>query len=434
MMKMVENLAEKLNNEPQIVRQRLVLIACLSREMGFSVYAVGGFVRDLILEIDDFDLDIVVEGDAIALARELSQRLEADFTKHKRFGTATLITKDGVKLDLATAREELYEQPAALPKVRPGSIKDDLKRRDFSINAMAVDISEGGFGRLVDFFGGREDLFNKRIRVLHDLSFIDDPTRILRAIRFEQRFDFKIDPQTLKLLGQARKMRMLERVHKHRLRDELSLILKEPFPLKAIRRIHSLYGLKFIHPALRIDNDTFSLLRQAERVCRWFRDNFAHHHKHRVDGWLLYLAVLLEGLELNSLEAVLREFAFHKNDVKKIIFFKTSSGNVIKRLKGISRPSAIYKILFGLSCTELLMALLKSADKEARGKIQDYLGAYSGLRIHLSGEELKELGMPPGPDFKKILRQLLYAKLDGKFFTKEEELHYLKTRILKDRS
>ena len=425
----MENLAEKLNKEPREVRERLKFIAHLAKEFNFPVYVVGGFVRDLILDIDDFDLDIVVEGDAIGLARELSLRLNADFIKHKRFGTATVVTQDAVKLDLATAREEDYEQPASLPRVRSGSIRDDLKRRDFSINAMAVDISEGGFGRLVDFFKGREDLRNKRLRVLHNKSFIDDPTRILRAIRFEQRFDFKIDRPTLRLIQEARKKEMLEKVHPHRLRDELILILKEPDPTKGIRRISKLYGFKFLQRDLHIDSQTFILLKQINGIYAWFKDNFSHKHRPKVERWLLYLMVLLENLDEHRLGLTLREFAFHKNDLKKIISFKADAAKAIAKLKGASSPSSVQRILSWLSYEVLLLLLLKTEDEELKKKIRDFLFVYSQIRTHLSGDELKELGMLPGPDFKKILKQLLYAKLDGKFTTKEEELCYLKTLI-----
>src|SRR3989338_948177 len=184
----MENLNEKLKSCSSEILARLKFIAALAGEFNYPVYIVGGFVRDLILGVEDFDLDIVIEGDGIHFAKELSHRLKADFIKHRRFQTATIVIKDkthpqvkifgsGIKIDIATARKEIYEQPAALPKVSPGTIKEDLGRRDFSINAMALSISENTFGQLVDFYDSREDLGNKRIRVLHPLSFIDDPTR-----------------------------------------------------------------------------------------------------------------------------------------------------------------------------------------------------------------------------------------------------------------
>lgn len=432
----MENLADKLNQEPPEVIRSLRLISGIAGELGYPVYAVGGFVRDTILGVDDFDLDIVVEGDGIRLTRELSRKLNVDWIAHKRFGTATIDIPGEVKikLDVATARKEMYDSPAALPRVSFGSIKDDLKRRDFTINAMAVDISQDSFGRLVDFFSGRKDLRDKVLKVMHNLSFIDDPTRILRAIRFEQRFDFRIEPRTLKLIKESLSKGMLERVHKHRLRDELILILKEPDPLKCLRRITSLRGFTFIHPGLSVDKKTFALLKRIDELYEWFADNFVHKHKHKVQKWLLYLIVLLQDLSSLQLKRTLQSFAFHNEDIQKVISFKKDTAKIISQLKKKTLASGIHKILFPLSYEVVLLMLLKAKDDQVKRKIQDFLRVYSGIQIHLRGDELKELGISPGPDFKRILREILYAKLDGKFSTKEEELVYLKNEIFPHRA
>lgn len=428
----MENLADKLNQEPPEILRNLKLIGDIARELNYPVYAVGGFVRDIILGVEDFDLDVVVEGDGINLTRELSHKLNVDWTAHKRFGTATIDIPGEVKikLDVATARREIYDSPAALPKVSFGSIKDDLKRRDFTINAMAVDISRDSFGRLVDFFAGRKDLRDKVLRVMHNLSFIDDPTRILRAVRFEQRFDFRIEPRTLRLIKESLAQGMLERVHRHRLRDELVLILKEPDPVKCLRRIDKLRGFKFIHPGLGADEKTFALLKRVDGLYGWFAENFVHKHKHKVEKWLLYLIVLLENLSVPELKKTLHGFAFHKKDIRKIISFKKDTAQIISRLKKKTSISGIYKILFPLSYEVILLMLLKARNGQVKRKIQDFLRVDSGTQIHLRGDELKELGLTPGPGFKMILKELLYAKLDGKFNTKEEELLYLKSEIL----
>ena len=428
----MENLADKLNREPPEVLRSLKLIGAIAGEFGYPVYAVGGFVRDIILGVEDFDLDIVVEGDGINFTRELSRKLNVGWTAHTRFKTATIHIPGEVKikLDVATARQEIYDSPAALPRVSFGSIKDDLRRRDFTVNAMALDISRDNFGRLVDFFNGRGDLRDKVLRVMHNLSFIDDPTRILRAVRFEQRFGFRIEPFALRLIKESLAQGMLERVHKHRLRDELILILKEPSPVKSLRRIAKLRGFRFIHSSLNIDQKTFALLKRVDELYKWFAQNFVHKHKHKVERWLLYLIVLLENLSLVKLKRTLQSFAFHKNDIQKVISFKKDTAKVISKLKKEIPASGIHKILFPLSYEVVLLMLLKAKDVQIKRKIQDFLRAYSGTQIHLRGDELKELGLRPGPDFKLILKELLDAKLDGKFSTKEEELVYLKNEIL----
>lgn len=424
----MKSLSERLKKQPPEVLARLRFIGKAARELGYPAYVVGGFVRDLLLGVEDYDLDIVVEGDGIDFAQELSSHLHCGFVKHKQFGTATLITHDKVKIDLATARQETYEYPASLPKVKPCAIKDDLARRDFTINALALGISEDNFGTLVDFFDAGEDLNKKVIRVLHDLSFIDDPTRILRAIRFEQRFGFAIERHTLRLLKDAAKKQMLQKVHKHRLRDELILILKEPQAFKCLKRINTLCGFAFIESGFRLKKNTLPGLKEMGEIYAWFRANFPHQHK--VELWLLYLTVLLEHLDGQQLRKVLREFAFRKYEMDAVIIFKEKSSAILSRLKTPIAPSGIYKILHPLPYEALLCIFVKARDKKVKDKIKNFLFTYRGIQIHLNGQELQAMGMAPGPQFKQILSQLLYAKLDGKFKTKEEELLYLQEKVL----
>lgn len=189
--------------------------------MGYKAFLVGGTVRDIILDKESLDLDITVEGDAIKLGERLAEELGGTLVAHKMFGTCTLELKGKVKIDFATARKETYEKPAALPKVEPSSLKDDLARRDFTINAMAMSLNKEDFGRLIDLFGGREDLAKGIIRVMHDKSFIDDPTRIFRAVRFGKRFGFAIDRRTLRLIESAIKKGMLNKLSKYRINKEL---------------------------------------------------------------------------------------------------------------------------------------------------------------------------------------------------------------------
>lgn len=438
----MENLTEKLKSQPEEILALLKFITALAGEFNYPVYIVGGFVRDLILGVEDFDLDIVIEGDGIHFAKELSHRLKADFIKHRRFQTATIVIKaqthhqgkffgSGTKIDIATARKEIYEQPASLPRVSPGTIKDDLGRRDFSINAMALSISAGSFGQLVDFHNSREDLRNKRIRVLHCLSFIDDPTRILRIIRFEQRFNFKLEKNTLRLLKESAGLKMLQKVHKHRLRDELILIFKEPQAVRCIRRVYDLCGFEFIHQGLRLSGPMLAMLKKANGIHMWFKDNFPH--KRRLELRVLYLSVLLEGLSYTLLRKVLTDFAFHKSESRIVLSYKSDTQRVRLKLKAAVRPSSIYKILEPLRYEVIILILAKTSEARIKNKLKDFLRLYNGMRIFTSGHELKELGVKPGPDFKEILKTLLYAKLDKKFHTKEEELSYLQDKILSKR-
>ena len=250
--------------------------SALANSSGFDIYLVGGVVRDLILKRKVFDLDIVVEGNAIAFAKELAGLLKSEFRRHHSFGTAT-INFDGHKIDFATARTEKYSHRGALPKVSPASLDKDLLRRDFTINAMAISLNKADYGKLIDIYNGLEDLEKGLIRVLHPVSFQDDPTRILRAIRFEQRFSFEIEPGTFKLMKKALKEQSLELVGPHRLRDEIILILKESKPSNYIKRIKELVGFSFIGKAIELGRMSFLLLARIEEAVLYYEKRFKKH-------------------------------------------------------------------------------------------------------------------------------------------------------------
>ena len=211
-----------MKNVDKNIMRLLKRIGDLANSMRYTAFLVGGTVRDLILGKESLDLDITVEGDAIKLGELLAKELDGTLVAHKMFGTCSLALKGKLKIDFATARRETYEHPGALPKVEPSSLKDDLARRDFTINAMAVSLNKKDFGKLVDLFGGRRDLARGVIRVMHDKSFIDDPTRIFRAVRFGERLRFAIDRRTLRLIESAIKKGMLDKLSKYRINKELA--------------------------------------------------------------------------------------------------------------------------------------------------------------------------------------------------------------------
>lgn len=241
-MKNIKKLLEK--RLPKPVFQLLAKIGKWAEEYGSSAYLVGGCVRDLLLGVKNLDLDITLEANAIEFVQFLKTKIELSAKTYRKFGTATITLAGGFKIDLASARRESYAHPAALPTVFLSSINDDLGRRDFSINAMAVNINPDNFGQPLDLFNGQKDLQQAKIRVLHDNSFIDDPTRILRAIRFEQRYGFKIEPKSLKLMHNAIASGLLEKLSGARFKREFNLLLKEKQPQKVIARFNQLLNLK----------------------------------------------------------------------------------------------------------------------------------------------------------------------------------------------
>ncbi|MCX5693072.1 MAG: hypothetical protein NTX47_05255 [Candidatus Omnitrophica bacterium] len=209
------------------------IVGKIADKLKIPAYTVGGPVRDKLLGISNCDLDFVVEGDGIKFAEALNKKLKGRLTAYKAFGTATIKLK-GKRIDIVTSRKETYTHPAAYPTVKPGAIKDDLFRRDFTINAMAIGLNKKNFGRLVDFYGGRKDLKKGIIRIMHDKSFMDDPTRIFRAVRFSVRFGFKIEPHTKKLIKEAVLDGFLGEVNAGRIRKEIELFLKEKNPKKCL--------------------------------------------------------------------------------------------------------------------------------------------------------------------------------------------------------
>jgi len=209
------------------------IVGKIADKLKISAYIVGGPVRDKLLGIANYDLDFVVEGDGIKFAEILNKILKGKLTTYRSFGTATVALKEK-KIDIVTARKETYKYPAAYPTIKPGTIKDDLFRRDFTINAMAISVNKKNFGELVDFYGGQKDLKKGVIRILHDKSFMDDPTRIFRAVKFSVRFGFKIEPHTKKLIKEAALDGLLGEVNAGRIRKEIELFLKEKNPKKCL--------------------------------------------------------------------------------------------------------------------------------------------------------------------------------------------------------
>ena len=266
MYKIPVNIGDLLCRLPLDILNLLRDAGVCAEEMGFEAYAVGGLVRDLFLRRDNLDVDVVIEGNGIAFAARFSVDHGARLLTYEKFGTANIVLPDGFKIDVATARTETYERPAALPLVTPGSIKDDMLRRDFSINTLAVGLNPDRFGDLLDFFHARDDIRKKLIRILHDRSFIDDPTRMFRAVRFEQRFGFRIDGITEKLIRDAVSAGLIERLSGYRISSELRIILKEENPLPPVRRLDELGVLSAVVRKGEKHKEVKKLLRRINEI------------------------------------------------------------------------------------------------------------------------------------------------------------------------
>ncbi|MDF1613917.1 CBS domain-containing protein [Desulfurivibrio dismutans] len=397
----------------------------VAQERKYHAFAVGGFVRDLLLQEKNFDIDVVIEGDGVVFAKDLAQRLGGRVRVHKKFQTAVVKLPDGLKVDVATARLEYYDYPAALPTVELSSLKLDLFRRDFTINAMAIHLNPDTFGTLMDFFNSQNDLKDHKIRVLHNLSFVEDPTRIFRAIRFEQRMGFTIGRHTERLIKNAVRMNLYDRFFGYRFFGELKGILSEETPLPAIRRMANLGLLPFLHPRLKLEPRLAKTLDEAQAALSWYqllyRDEVCRN-------WLVYLLALTVNLKRSELQDFCRRFEVPERSRQQLLGEKTAAqqaATVLRRALPDSN-SGIYHLLSGLGPEGLLYLLAISRKKAAKKAISLYVTELSSVRPELNGHDLKVLGYRPGPVFRQILDQLLDARLDGQVKNREEELVFVR--------
>jgi len=400
---------------PSEIYNLLKLSGEVADKSGFNAYLVGGSVRDLLRNEENLDIDIVIEGDGISFAKALGERLKARVQTHQRFGTAQVIT-DKMKLDVATARTEYYESPAVLPKVETSSIKKDLYRRDFTINTLAVKLNPKDFGFLIDFFGGQRDLREKTVRVLHNLSFIEDPTRAFRAIRFSERFGFKISKHTENLIKSAIKMNLFERLSGSRLYEELLLLFNETDSISTLKRLSDLGLLKVIYPALTFNTELETRLKSMQETLSWFNLLFLEE---KTDKGILYLMVLLS--ELTDEEAKIALERLSPPKIKNIIVREISNAKgVLKRLP-LDDPVEIYSLLSKLKLETILLSMALSKDRQKQKVMSQYLMELRKVKTILKGEDLKKMGVKPGPIYSKILKELLEEKLRGHLKSREDE-------------
>jgi len=375
-------------------------------ELGLELYVVGGVVRDLLLGRANFDLDLVVEGDAIELAQELAKESQPKLTIHPHFGTAKL-SYPNFSLDIATARRESYSCPGALPTVKPGSLTDDLYRRDFSINAMALSLMPQRFGELIDLYHGKDDIDHRLIRILRPDSFIDDATRILRGLRYEQRLGFKLEPKTAELL--RRDVVMLDTISGDRLRHELELILKEDCPERVLKRAAELGVLTKLHPSLRGNG---WLSEKFDQACQLYK---------RTSSSPLYLCLLIYNLTDEENEQFLARLNFQKRlsqAMRHTLQLKTRLHTLANpQLK----PSDIYQLLRSYTTQAIQANVLASESPVVSQHLQLYLAKLRYGKPLLNGEDLKRMGVPPGTQMGEILNALHEAKLNGEVRTREEE-------------
>jgi|TARA_B100001971_G_C18234584_1_gene566284 tRNA nucleotidyltransferase (CCA-adding enzyme) len=371
------------------------------------LYLVGGIVRDLLLGKASLDLDLVVEGDAIALARALMTDNPAKIIVHQRFGTAKLQFSEW-SVDIATTRRESYARPGALPTVKSGSIINDLFRRDFTNNAMAIKLNSDSYGHLIDLYGGHDDLKHKLIRILHEQSFIDDATRIWRSLRYEQRLGFKLELNTLRLL--KRDIPMLKTISGDRIRYELECVLKEQYPERIFGRAYELGVLKSLHPSLK-GNDWFEKkFKQARQLSLPDRPPLG-----------LYLALMTYPLTTQETEQFIVYLRLPKSLAQTLLDTSGIKAQLALLVDPRLPPSGIYHLLHSYSPQAVTASLLASDSLVVKEHIQLFLAKLRYMRPALNGNDLTKMGVPIGPNIKEILNLLHNARLDEKVISKQGE-------------
>jgi tRNA nucleotidyltransferase (CCA-adding enzyme) len=421
---LAKDMPKRLNLSKEIEKQlpaELVNFMWMAGEIahtrGEKLYLVGGVVRDLMLGRANLDLDLVVEGNAIELGQQLKKSVKGKITTHPRFNTAKLEWGNW-SVDLATARTETYEKPGALPKIIPGSLDEDLGRRDFTINAMALGLNPGIYGQPIDPHGGREDLKNQLVRVLHDKSFTDDATRIWRGLRYEQRFDFHLEKKTLSLL--KRDLDMLKTISADRIRYEVECILKERYPEKVFIRAAELEVLPHLFPGLRGDGWLKEKFEQARRLS----DPAPPEPS-------LYLALLAYPLTKDETDRFVSRLKLPKA-LAQILLDTASLKSKMRLLAtpGLS-PSGIFRLLETYSSPAMVANSIATESPTASQNIHHYLTRLKYVEIALTGDDLIKMGVTTGPEIREIMERLQKARLDGEIADKNDEIDLVKGWLAK---
>ena len=419
----VEHMKVKMKDlDPRLLKKTKTLASWADKK-GMPLYLVGGMVRDLILKKRNLDLDLIVVGDAISLARQMAPKLKARILTHSRFNTATLICDDGLKVDLAMARAEEYSSCGALPTVRPASIHDDLFRRDFTINAMAIDLNKKSFGHLIDVYNGMQDLRAGKIRVLHEGSFWDDPTRIIRAVRFEQRFNFFLERKTRRALKHAIEQGAMKCITPQRFFNEFYNLLKEPMPVKDIRRMSH---LKAWDPFLRGFKPDLRLLAVIQKGLAHLKGRQGYED---MDEPLIYLMGLAATMPARCFRKVTASFGLTKEQRDCLQALKRMRWIVIKLNQRKVSPSQAHGILGSLPLTAIVFMRVCFSSKLLLRRIDFYMRESRFMELAINGNVLQKMGLASDKSMGEVLSDLLRLKIDGHVSGSQQEMRMAETLV-----
>jgi tRNA nucleotidyltransferase (CCA-adding enzyme) len=415
---------ELLKRLPVRQQELVEAAALLGERWGVSVYLVGGPVRDLLLGSPGADLDITVAGNAVPYAKALAASLRARITIHPRFGTATLILQDGLRIDVTTARRERYRHPAALPQVFPATIHEDLSRRDFTINAMAVRLASGG-GELLDPFGGLEDLRRGRLRAIHGESYRDDPTRILRGARYAARYHLRFGVRDRRRIENTLAESVLTQLSGDRLFREVRLVLHEAAPEAVLKILQGLGVLTALDPALALDLRAVTQMRRVRRGWQHFR----HLGVSRVpELWRVYLLILLQTVPARVRRRVAGRLGLKGPPLAALMGELRGLPPLQRQLEARRLGASRLRRLLDRVSPEARLCLWAGPAK-VRRRVEDYLTRLALVKPALTGRDLREIGFAPGPTYRRIMNMLLKGRLDGHLKSREEEIALLQRRF-----
>jgi tRNA nucleotidyltransferase (CCA-adding enzyme) len=412
---------------PRII-EILETIGIKAEGLGCRAYVVGGFVRDLFLYRNNEDIDIVIEGDGIEFAKHYAKFVGARIHSYAKFGTAVIIFPDGFKIDVASARMEYYKFPAALPTVEMSSIKLDLFRRDFTVNTLSIQLNPGRFGLLIDFFSAQKDLKEKTIRVLHNLSFVEDPTRVFRAIRFEQRFGFSIGKLTSGLIENAVKMDFFKRLSGRRVFTEIRQILEEENPLDAILRMNEYHLLDVIHPSILLNDDMISLFNSVKKVLSWHDLLFLEEPYMK---WAVYFLALIRFCDKETTREICKRIEIAPRYTA--IFYKErfeADKHILWMERNLPLTNSVVYRKISVFRIELILYMMAATKNERiKRSISNYFTQLRHISTTIKGKDLKKLGIEPGPIYRKILDAVLDGKLNGRIKTYNDEISFVKDYV-----
>ncbi len=427
----------KQRNVSHLIKERLTpIIADLLKEigsagdeLGLNLFVVGGFVRDLLLYRKSEDIDVVVEGDGIDFARKFIEKKGGRCNPHREFGTAVMVLPHGLKIDVASARMEYYNAPGALPTVEMSSIKRDLYRRDFTINTLAIRLNGKEFGTLIDFFGAQRDLKDKTIRTIHNLSFVEDPTRVFRAIKFANRFDFTIGKLTQNLIRNAIKFNFFRKLSGRRVFSELKQILEEGNPIPAIESLRQYHLEKVIHPSLILDNSVIETLEAVQKVVSWHDLLYLNTPCMR---WSVYFMVMIRKCPYQVVQEICTRLRLSPTLTKLMLRDRPKAEERLYILENRFPPthSGLYALLHIFKPEPLLYIMACTRSERVKKGVSLYYTRLKDIKPAIQGRDLIAMGLKPGPVFQSIIRSVLDEKLDGRVKNREEEMAFVKKHHL----